>query len=153
MQIIISGKRCRSFVSNMENYSLSLMKIVQTIFCLIYVMKDYHYKNEKSGEGAQIPVTWQIYRTSKNVLGSSDYKKLSISDWHFSDRDKEQYKEQIIKICEVIKEYYDEYHIIYISARQAKEFISKTPDEMQKRIQSFDNHEGKGIEKRRFRDR
>lgn len=105
------------------------------------------------GGRAQIPVTWQTYRTSKNVLESSEYEKLSISDWHFSDRDKEQYKEQIIKICEAIKEHYDENHIIYISARQAKEFIARTSDKMQKRIQSFDNHEGKGIEKRGFRDR
>lgn len=96
---------------------------------------------EQNGNKAQIPVTWGTYRTSLNVLKNNNYK-VKISDWHLSDRD-------INEFCETILEKYDQDHIIYISIRQAKEFINKE----KYCISNFENYEGKGIEKLGLRNR
>ena len=73
------------------------------------------------GESIDIPVTWNTYRTSQN-LSQESYEKyggISISDWHFADRNRESYIKEIKKYCESIKKLYPEDRIIYISLRQA----------------------------------
>lgn len=90
-------------------------------------------------ESANIPVTWSIYRTSQN-MSAVDYEKvggIEISDWHFADRDREFYVNELRSFCDSIKKFYDEKHIIYISLRQADYILDKKKqvipiDEMKK---------------------
>lgn len=95
-----------------------------------------------------VPVMWNTHRTSKNVIEKSEnLGGANVRDWHFADRNKEEYKKKIKTYCEVIKSNYKSDRIIYLSIRQAKKFINWD----KKELCSFDDYEYKGIEKRDFR--
>lgn len=81
------------------------------------------------GSTANIPVTWNTYRTSLNVLNGNSYKQyggIEISDWHLADRNKELYRKNIQSFISSIRKYYDSLHIIYISMRQADYALNRT---------------------------
>lgn len=105
------------------------------------------------GKEALVPVTENTWRTSQNVLNSDEYADFSITDWHFSDRNKEEYKAIIERFCDEIKKHYDEDHIIYVAGRQAKNYIAKRTEKTDKRILSFDDCVRWGIKKKSVRER
>lgn len=96
---------------------------------------------------AVVPVTWPIYKTSLNLKENSN--NISISDWHLADRDKNLYKQELVNFCRIIKEKYGEKNIIYLSVKQADEFLNKDNN----KLCSFDDFEGKGIERKALRMR
>ena len=107
-------------------------------------------KWEYEAKSSQIPVTWNTYRTSKNVLNNKYYGDgIQISDWHLADRNIKNYEEDIEEYCKIILEKYDPNHVIYLSVRQAKEFINND----KKCISNFNDYEGNGIEKASLRSR
>lgn len=82
---------------------------------------------ECGGEAANIPVTWNTYRTSQN-MNAADYENVGgirISDWHFADRDRKSYTSELKNFCNSIKKFYNEKHIIYVSLRQADYVLDK----------------------------
>jgi len=106
-------------------------------------MQRYSYNDIEKN----VPVTWSTYRTVQNLKATGRYSNLEISDWHLSDRNIASYDKDIISFCNIVKAKYDTKKIIYISLRQAYEFID--PDSG---IQSFDDYETNGIEKRKLRE-
>ena len=101
---------------------------------------------EFDGVKKLIPVTWNTYRTGKKIMTECEKSSLKISDWHLADRSMEEYKKQLIQFTDMVKSKYESQKIIYLSIRQAQEFIDP-----QNGICNFDDHEGKGIEKRGLR--
>lgn len=100
------------------------------------------------GQRKIVTVTWNSYQTGKKYQQECVDRKLNILDWHLPDRDMEEYRKKLLEFVDMVKEKFDNQHIIYISLRQAKEFID--PNEG---ICNFDFYEGSGIEKGNLRMR
>ena len=93
---------------------------------------------------AKIPVNWNTYRTSQNVLNGNNYEEyggIKIDDWHFADRNKEEYINEIKSFCNSIKKFYPESHIIYIALREADSAL----DNDGKNVVPIDDMHKKGV--------
>ena len=101
----------------------------------------------ESGEvSCMIPVTWNTYRTSLKVK-EDNKDNIKISDWHLVNRNHDYYKKIIEDYISIIREYFDDEHIIYICSRQADEFINRKNNKVEKLKHEFN----KGLSKDELR--